>query len=388
MSAVHPYPIEVLLLPGGLIFLGTMFVSWKATGSPEFTLLASLAKAGIYLLYFGLIFDGTYTFSDDMIYMEGGIDLLKNDVGITNLDENLEYVLYIALGNHFVYYLYNAYAFKFFGDGYYAPVALNVLLTLPVAYIGFRIAVREFGIKHSKLFFAFLLFHPDILAWSNVMNGKDVVVLFLHVLLLSAASWFFAERFRRAFIVAAPAVAGLFFLRFYVPMLFAGALVIRLLPYWNSKKRLPYFLFAGVLVGCAIAAIGPEVFMRSVDQINEHLTNPAYGAVKIVLTPVPFSTDPIYGFLDIPALIHWALLPFALVGLRHVWRYRTMFSRFIVIYFVVFMALYAMFDELQGPRHRVQLDYAIALFQFVGLLAFFRGRKVFHENTAPFHAPL
>lgn len=40
-----------------------------------------------------------------------------------------------------------------------------------------------------------------------------------------------------------------------------------------------------------------------------------------------------------------------------------------IAYLLVFVGLYAVFGELQWPRHRVQLDYAGAILQFIGVMA-------------------
>ena len=64
---------------------------------------------------------------------------------------------------HFVYYLYNTYAFRIFGEGYYAPVACNNLLTPLIAYLGTRLAVREFGLTPRQGgWFSFFSFSTPI----------------------------------------------------------------------------------------------------------------------------------------------------------------------------------------------------------------------------------
>ena len=70
---------------------------------------------------------------------------------------------------------------EIFGNGYYAPVAINIALTAFIAFLGARLAIIRFGMSKfvSKLFFIYLFFHPDIFAWSNVMNGKDILVLLM-----------------------------------------------------------------------------------------------------------------------------------------------------------------------------------------------------------------
>ncbi len=91
----------------------------------------------------------------------------------------------------------------------------------------------------------------------------------------------------------------------------------------------------------------------------------------MLLTPIPFNTQEAYNFLNIPALFHWLSMPFILNGIFYIYRVKTGFSRFFIIYLSLFMLLYGVYEELQGPRHRVQLDYAFALLQFFGFYLFF-----------------
>ena len=366
---MNPFGIELLLSPALLILLATIVVAYWATRWPAFSILAGLTKSGIYVFYFGWAFDGTHTFYDDLQYLLGGGELLRDGVGISNLVENWDVALAIGGGIHFLYYLHNSYAFRIFGDGYYAPVALNILLTLPIALIGSHLAAKEFGLRfyRKKVFFVFLLFHPELLAWSHVVNGKDIVVLFLHILLLSAASAYFAGRIKLAVATAAPTCMALMFLRFYVPLLVAAAFLIAASNSWRSKQGLINSLVGVTLVVILIAIIGGAYIEDAGGRVQEHLVNPAFGLVRALLTPIPFHTEQAYSFLNVPALIHWMLLPFMLLGIVAAYRYGTPFARFLIWYFFVFVTLYAIYGELQGPRHRVQLGYAVALFQFLGL---------------------
>jgi hypothetical protein len=369
---MQSFDLEFVLTPSFIIFIATLWVAFKVTRSPVFSLSAAAVKAGVFLCYFCLLFDGTFTFVDDWNYLEGGQELLAQGIGLTNLADNWDFALVVGAGDHFVYYLFNTYAFRLFGQGYYAPVALNVLLTLLVAWIGAHLAQRElsFSRGHAQLFFAFLLLHPDILAWSNIMNSKDVLVLLLHVLLLYSASLFFQLRIWSALLLAVPVSVVLLFVRFYVPVLFAIALMACLFVAGKGRGRLRLLTLGAGMSALVAMGLGEEGFQYALFALQEHLVNPVYGFVRMVLTPIPFNTDENYAFLDIPAAIHWFLMPFVGLGVMRVYRIRTTFSRFFLAYVLVFFGLYAVFGELQGPRHRVQLDYAWAVFQFMGMMEF------------------
>lgn len=370
---MSPFSLDTLALPAAAIFLMTLIASYQATKMPGTSIFLAFIKAGIFVIYFGLAFDGTYTFFDDWTYLDGGKELLHGGVGITNLAENWELALFIGGGDHFLYYLFNAYAFRLFGEGYFAPVALNILLSVLIAYYGTRLAIVEFGLKRqaSNLFFLFLLLHPDILAWSNVMNGKDVLVLLLHVILLTAASIYLRGKLHKALWLALPAILVLFFLRFYVPLLFAMALILGAVLI-KGRGRFWYLLMSVAFALLSLVWIGEGGLQYVFITLQDNLVNPVHGLIRMLLTPIPFNTDKNYQFLNFPALMHWLLMPFFMIGLHKVWKMQTPFARFMIAYLIVFFGLYAVYGELQGPRHRVQLDFAWALLQFIGAMAVMR----------------
>ncbi len=370
---MSPFGLDALAIPFMAIFLLTLVASIRITGNPALSIFLALCKAALFVAYFGWVFDGTYTFLDDWTYVDGGRELLRRGIGVSNLAENWQYVLMIGGGDHFAYYLYNTYAFRLFGDAYFAPVALNVIATVIAAHLGTRLAATEFNLAGmgQKLFFVFLLLHPDILAWSNVMNGKDLLLLLFHVFLLLSVSLYMRGRVLQALMLAAPVVLVLFFLRFYVPVLFAVALSASVLTARSGGwKRIGYLLVATLLMATMLLWIGGAGIQYAIDQVRAAMVNPVFGFIRMLLTPVPFNTDEAYAFLNLPAALHWMLMPFAVFGAFSVWRQGSPFSRFFVTYVLVFMSLYAVFGELQGPRHRVQLDYAWAVFQFMGVKRF------------------
>lgn len=385
MSAFH---FEVLLLPTSLIFLLCLVATYRVVRSPAVAIVAALLKAGVYAAYFGLLFDGTFTFLDDIAYLQSGALLNAREIGVSNLDEQWPFVMSLVGGQHILYLFHNAYAFQMFGEGYYAPVALNVLITIFIAVLGARLAEKEFGLspRSRNYFYILLLFHPDILAWSTVANGKDTLVLLAHVSLLWSASLFFSGRVRAAMAVAVPVVVFLLFLRFYVPLLFLLALVAVSVSARGSG-RLKYMAVSMVALAALITlGMRDGLLDASFKILLDQFTNPVYGFIRMALTPVPFNTEVAYTFLNVPALLHWICMPLAVVGFFKIQGYGTRFSKFFIAYLLMFLALYALFRELQGPRHRYQMDYALALMQYLGFIAVARIQFPFllkEPRTAP-----
>jgi len=370
----EPFPIGMLLLPSAAIMAATLIFSYAVTRNAILSTTAGALKAGLFLLYFGVLFDGTYTALDDWSYLRNGIYLLNQNVGFLNIIENWQVARGAAHGDAFLYYLYNAYAFWLFGHNqYFAPVALNLILVAVIAYLSYRLVIAEFasGEIAGKLFFFFVLFHPDILAWSIVFNLKDIVVLLLHILLLIAIAQYMHGKFWIALLVAIPTIIVFTTIRQYVPIMFAMALILAAL-IDNPANRAKILVVSAAMLGGILLWKGLGTLTFAIYLIEKTFVNPIYGLVRFTLTPIPFNSDPIYSFLDTSAVIHWLLTPFFLLGIYVVWKQASRFGRFVVLYMAVFLCVYAMVGELQGPRHRVQLDFAFALFQFMGLLTAYR----------------
>ena len=258
----------------------------------------------------------------------------------------------------------------FFGTGYYAPVALNVILTTVIAFVGRRIAVDQSIVTppNGAFFFVFLILHPDITAWSTLVNAKDILVLTLHIFLLHSISLASGKQYKKALIFSGPTIFILIFLRFYVPVLFVVALIPILIFHRKGISLWRLIVVSLATLMFFISGVGASALNDAMDGIRSDFVNPAVGLVRFVLTPIPFNAEPSFEFLNIPSLVHWVLMPALLGGAIKVATIPTAFSRFFILYFVTFVSLYSVYGELQGPRHRIQLDYAIALFQFVGIL--------------------
>ena len=48
----------------------------------------------------------------------------------------------------------------------------------------------------------------------------------------------------------------------------------------------------------------------------------------------------------------------------------------------MFLSLYAIFGELQGPRHRVQLEYVFAVMQFMGFLVIIKNIELYFKKES------
>jgi len=138
----------------------------------------------------------------------------------------------------------------------------------------------------------------------------------------------------------------------------------------HADRRRPWlWLLAISGLGGVSILIGIGGLSSALSSLQEEWVNPLYGFVRYLLTPIPFNATENYSFVDLPQVLYWLLLPCMGYGIYRVWRRATLTGRFIVIYFFLMVALYSMYGELQGPRHRYQLEGLIVVFQFLGLLS-------------------
>lgn len=362
------------MAPSLLIFVVGFFITWTVTRSVLLGLSLSFVKAGVFLVYFAAFFDGTWTFLDDWTYLASGQALVERGVSVTNSLAHLPLLFSTAGGKHFVYHLFNADAARLFGPAYYAPVALNIVLTFVAA--GFMAGAAKAGLHFSRRLaaglFASLVLYPDVVAWSTVMNGKDTLVMTGTAMAVYVISQAEVGRNRRAVNLALVLGFVMFFTRFYTPLMMLAAFGLALM-LSSSGRRSPWLWILMILGGAGVLGVlGKHGLTDALNLLLQNLVSPLYGAIRYLLTPIPFNTTEHYSFLDLPQVFYWALMPFFVYGVYRVWRRATLTARFSVIYFLSMVALYAMFAELQGPRHRYQLDGLIVLFQFVGFISVFR----------------
>lgn len=374
-SSSAPFSIIELLWPAATIAVAGFFICLWGTRSLFWSTFIALAKSGIFFVYYAFLFDGTFTFLDDWNYFNKGQILLSQGVSFVNMLTHLPELNVQANGQHFIYYLYNADAFRIFGPEYYAPVALNVLLTFFSAGLMASVARVGLNLPHrlADWLFVFYVLHPDVVVWSTIMNGKDTLVATGTAMALFAFSQAELGRYKRAVLLVVFVGCMLLFLRFYVPLILLVALMAALISSVSGRRSPLLWLLTGLgFVGVFFVIGGVAGLGDALARLEEKYVNPLFGAVRFLLTPIPFNTMREYAFLDYPQVFHWAFMPFLGYGIFQVWKRATLTSRSVVIYFLMMLLLYGMFEELQGPRHRVQLHGAVILFQFYGILSFLR----------------
>src|SRR6185437_11437300 len=297
-TGLHPFPMGQLI--------------WPATA----------LKSALFLFYFGFVFDGTYTFFDDWNYLRFGKQLLQSGVGVLNLMHNYAYVRSMVKSANLFYYAYNATALAAFGQGYFAPVAANILLTFVAAGVLAKAARLGLGMSRrtSIGLFAFLALSPSILAWSTVANLKDILVATGTAGMVYAVALVEDGRFKRA---AANAVLWglvLAVTRFYVPLMLGAAFGTMVLCSRRGRRNPWMWLAAVVALVVIVHGLGHGSIGGALHEFRSRVGNPLTGVVRFIATPIPFHTQPNYAFLDLPQLFFWVMLPFQFYGMVAAWR--------------------------------------------------------------------
>jgi hypothetical protein len=335
-------------------------------------LFCATLKSALPLVYFSWYYDGSWTFLDDVSYLQQGQSLMDAGYGPLSVffaDGGMDMLISMSEGSHILYGWFNLLAQSVIGQHYYAPVLLNVLLTFVAGRYLYAIA-RVAGMSHrygAALYFFFLI-HWDILAWSSIVNLKDVLVLTLSVALMY--SLLLCEQ--RITPLRSASVLGLifvfFWIRFYVPLLMLIAFAL----YWTLARAGAYGLRVKDTVSLAIVSLfvvgylGVDTIEIYLSRLESEPMQISYGSLRMLLTPQPWSIEPEYAFLVVPSILGLLFLAPAFIGGALLWRQAPR-SRFIFIYFGLAILLYGAFEELQGPRHRVQLVFCLAWMQLHSL---------------------
>lgn len=384
-----PYGLTPQLVVATLVIFALGVVISSRVISLPASIVVSGAKVLLPMLYFAFVFDGSWTFLDDWGYFDHGRVLVQsgyNPVSFLFHTDSLLTLFILVGGNHVLYDWYNFLTQWLFGGFYFAPVFLNVGLTFGIAWMGYRIALSSKSPRqYAQGLFVFLLLQWELLAWSSLVNLKDTLVLFLTVALVYAGMQFIETRRKRYIVGVAVLVILFYWIRFYVPLILLLSAFAYLLP--SAPLRIK--LWSTVLIGGLVAGYGAYAGWDQLLAAAGTLTlgsRIVLGTVKMALSPQPWSIDPNYSFLLLPALLHWILFVPTVIGCVMLWQ-DVPRARVLIVYLLTALVVYgAGLDELQGPRHRVQLIFMYAWAQF-HFLWYLLPRTVSNPSPARYAGP-
>lgn len=362
-----PYGVTTQLVVVTLVvFVVGVVISSRVVSLPT-SIVVSGTKALLPMLYFAFVFDGSWTFLDDWGYFDHGQVLMQsgyNPLSFLFHADSLLTLFVLVGGHHLLYDWYNFLTQWLFGGFYFAPVFLNVGLTFGIAYMGYRMALlSQCARQYAQGLFVFLLLQWELLAWSSFVNLKDTLVLFLTVALVYAGMRFIETRRKRYVVSIAALVFFFYWIRFYVPLILLLSTFAYLLP--SAPIRIKFW--STILIGGIVAAYGSYAGWSELWGAVGTLSigsRIVLGTAKMALSPQPWSIDPNYSFLLLPSLLHWVLFVPTVIGCIMLW-HDVPRARVLIVYLLTALVVYgAGLDELQGPRHRVQLIFIYAWAQF------------------------
>jgi hypothetical protein len=273
--------------------------------------------------------------------------------------------------------------------------SLNVLVSASLIPLTFLLGRGLAGARAGLIAALLMTLSPPIIFWS-VQILKDVLITFL--LLTSALAWLaFVRRPRVTHLLAAvlpaallvPLRAYMFFFwtigvafglilwaaycrRWFVALILAvavagsgiwAAIEYSALGFWN----LDLMIATLSAIGGVPSSIFGQVEYRSLGDI---LAFYPLGFIRFLLTPLPWRVE----LLNLPdafgSLIRYALLPFATIGLVHLWRRQRIAIFPIVVCGFLAISLYAVAFRGGGIRHMTQLYPYFFLLAAVGLPRF------------------
>lgn len=368
---MQAYPMELTLLPTSLIFLVGFYITFKCTKSLILSFIIPALKSGLYFLYFTFFFNGYFTISDDIRYLEIGKRLyLEGDIWVNLL--NLANHTGEMGSRHVTYYILNALSFNSFNRvGYYLPVSINIILTFISAYYMVKILRKKnFGEKNIIFYYVFFVLNIELLSWSTLLNIKDFLVQML-VIIIFYNLVSLREKKIKYIIGILLSTYVLYFTRFYLLFfIIFTVIIIKLYKFCSVFRQKKVMRFLLIVIGLII--IFSYIYLFNYNDLNlliKNTRNPLIGSARYVLTPIPFHYEPQYSFLVFSSLVNWLLFPFFIIGIVTCFKTKNISKEYLlfVIYLSINVIFYGLFTELQGPRHRIHLLFLFSFFQLIGI---------------------
>jgi hypothetical protein len=333
-------------------------------------LVVSLIKVIIPTIYFAFFFDGSWTFLDDFYYQSSGEHLLDggyNPITVLVDPKGLQKLFVLGSGNHFLYHWLNLVSQYLFGKHYYSAIFINIFITYICAYFLLKISdLVGFSNKYKKGLIIFYLLQWELLAWSSFISLKDILISLFTIASMYFILAFFKTRNFTYLLFLSITIFCFFWIRFYIPLVFLISIVSWLLMSYKGFKK---YLVIGMTIWLGLIVINffsRDVLLQSTSNLylgSQDLQSLLFGVIRMSLTPQPWSIEPSYTFLFIPSILHWLFL-FPTIWSGYLLWHHSKEMKLLIIYLIIVYIFYGVIDELQGPRHRVQIIPINAWLQF------------------------
>jgi hypothetical protein len=349
--------------------------------------LSSILTSGfISLLYFLIQYTHAIpVLGDSENYLETAIEIKSKINTGASIHEVLSLLFSYAGGRHIIYYLYNTLAVSLFGEGHYAPVALNTSLIAIMAALFVRL-VKPLSINSynfQRKLYLYVLLNPELIGWTITHNVKDLFVLFL---IVSALVCIIGLRSRPliSLIVLSVIITTLIFLRFYIiGIIFASLFITYFFSSAPNKSNKSGFLgiIALIILASIYFGVAIPILSQLSDRLNfQNLVQIPYGIVKFLFTPIPFNATGGYVFLNFTQFFYLSMSFFMFLGFIYSAKGTNFSTMLIFTFFILVTFIFAMSPDFHDVRHRIMLLPFISYFQFVGIRYFLASLK---SKTSP-----
>lgn len=343
--------------------------------SLPWSFLVSSIKFSIPYIYFSYLYNSEWLKNDEVTYHTGSIrllKLLKSSPFLWPFDSNARDALFNeAGGHHIVYYIWNSIAIVIFGESYYSPILLNILLNFVSGWIFYNI-LSSTGLNNTykRGLVIFFLLHIDVLTWMSTSNLKESVVIALTLTYFLGVDKLYQKTYRIKYLAAIIIPVFIFYyLRFYLAVLLVFSTFIWII--LENKS------FAAKSITITLGLVFLYFAFPFISESSTHY-NASFIITKIpkfILTPKPWSVDKDYSFLMLSATLHWLLIIPTFFGAAILWN-KGHIQRLLFTYAAILFVFYAG-AGLDGPRHRFQLIYVFAWAQFHIIWLIVRGKSMF-----------
>lgn len=360
IALLHPSGEELLFAS---VFIGMVsFVVLSQFLTLPIALLISAIKVSLPLVYFAY-WDLPWLLKDDVSYFQQGMVLWNEGMNpfvalFSESDRNRITVL--ANSAHMLYAWWNLLAVYCFGPSYSSPVLLNVFATILTAGVFYRL-LRLLGrpSTYASAYVIFFTLHWELISWSSIVNIKDILVMFLLTSAIYFASAMIFQKRLTMGIGLVFVLVALSSIRMYLPALVLSALVTWII----TQQRSPALLATSVLIFGFVMSLAFSQ-LAALQVLKPGLI--FSGFLKFLVAPLPWQVEEGYSFLKMAAIMNFLFLPTLIFGLTSIWK-ELKPARFVILVAMFVIVFIAIFPELTGARHRLQILPIIAWLQFHAL---------------------
>ncbi len=299
-----------------------------------------------------------------------GLRPLQSNVTLDDIYQNLFHLNDLYQKSTFVYQSINTLSAVTFGHNFYGLAFYNILFTY-MAGIFFYKLIINMGFKNNatSLYIYFILYW-EVVSWSTFASVKDTVILFLLVWIIYIVSKIILKQYTRYdFLFLFLVFYLVFHLRFYMVGVLLGSYgMFYIKQRFVNKSGIVNFMKI-IILTIILLYIGMILFKLlfpiHYSFLLSYIGNPAFGAIKYLLTPKPWDVSPEYGWLELSALFHVLAFPFFIIGFIKYYKFNKIFF-YISIFFLFTVLFYSLFSYQQGPKYRFQLSFIFVIYEYLG----------------------